>query len=45
MQILPDSKIPDCVFEIASTVAISKTWKGRNKNKLSGCSEPETHVL
>ena len=49
MQFLPFSKIPDGVFEIAnemrSTVAILKTWKSRNKNKLSGCSEPEVRVL
>ena len=26
-------------------MVISKTWKGRNKTKLAGCSEPEIRVL
>ena len=47
---LPDSKIPEGVFEIAnemrsSTVVISKTWKARNQAKISGNSEPEIRVL
>jgi hypothetical protein len=42
MNFLPDSKIPDGVFEIANeirnTVVISKTWKARNQAKISGSS-------
>ena len=49
MHFLPDSKIPEGVFEIAnemcSTVVISKTWKARNQAKISGNSELEIRVL
>jgi hypothetical protein len=50
LDFLPDSKIPEGVFEIAnemrsSTVVISKTWKARNQAKISGNSEPEIRVL
>ena len=49
MNFLPDSKIPEGVFEIANemrnTVVISKTWKARNQAKISGKSDPEIRVL
>ena len=49
MQDLPASKVPDGVFEIANemrgTSTISKTWRARNKTKISGCTEPEIRIL
>ena len=49
MNFLPDSKIPEGVFEIANelrnTVVISKTWKARNQAKISGNSDPEIRIL